>query len=122
MPSFMKGENAMIETVMAFVAGIVDVFNKLLLAAFTCLLIAVGVSAYDLSNYSGLPSADKCAGYQEASLPQKIGLKAFVFSRRWTVTNVGFTRVATSGEGADKVTLVQLPFTGGTWYRDGDTN
>lgn len=82
------------------------------------LCLAAGV---DLSSKAAVPIAANCAGYAEASLPQQLMLKAWVFTAGWTVHDVFVVRVAKTGHpdkaSKEDVMLVQLPFTGGLWYK-----
>lgn len=126
MPSFMKGENAMVETVMNFFENLFGLIRKVLAVGFFLAAVVVCIGAYDISNQEGMPSAAKCAGFKEASLPQQLVLRAYVYAQPWTVKNFFFFRAATSGSferrNQGDVVLIQLPFTGGTWYRGSDTN
>lgn len=48
------------------------------------LCLAAGV---DLSSKAQVPAAANCSGYAEATLPQQLLLKAWVFSTSWTGFN-----------------------------------
>lgn len=87
-------------------------------------LVLVGfclASGVDLSSKAAVPAAANCSGYNEASLPQQVLLKVWVFSSSWTVHDLFLIRLAKTGhpDKAEKgdFMLVQLPFTGGTWYK-----
>jgi len=122
----MKGENAMVETIINLCYNLFSLVRKVIAVGFFFLSIVVCVSAYDISRQEAIPSAAKCSGFNEASLPQQLALRAYVYAQPWTVNNMWVLRVATNGNpqrrNQDDVVLIQLPFTGGTWYRDGDTN
>jgi len=80
--------------------------------------LAAGV---DLSSKPAVPSAANCAGYAEATLPQQVLLKVWVFGSSWTVHDLFLIRLAKTGH-PDKASkedfmLIQLPFTNGTWYK-----
>ena len=82
------------------------------------LCLAAGV---DLSSKAPVPCAANCAGYAEATLPQQVLLKVWVFSSSWTVHDLFLIRLAKTGH-PDKASkedfmLIQLPFTGGLWYK-----
>ena len=86
-----------------------------------CVMIFGGAAAMDLSSKPAVPVAASCSGYAEASLPQQLALKAWVFTRAWTVQDLFVFRIAKTGnpdkaEGGDFI-LIQLPFTGGLWYK-----
>jgi hypothetical protein len=85
-------------------------------------LVALCLAAgFDLSSKPAVPVAANCSGYAEASLTQQLALKAWVFTRAWTVQDLLVFRIAKTGnpdkaEGGDFI-LIQLPFTGGLWYK-----
>lgn len=116
----------MVETVMNFFENLFGLIRKVLAVGFFLAAVVVCIGAYDISNQEGMPSAAKCAGFKEASLPQQLVLRAYVYAQPWTVKNFFFFRAATSGSferrNQGDVVLIQLPFTGGTWYRGSDTN
>ena len=116
----------MVETITSFFDSFFSLVKKTIAVVFFFVAVLVCIGAYDISNQEGVPSAAKCAGFKEASLPQQLVLRAYVYAQPWTVKNFFFFRAATSGsfERRDQgdVVLIQLPFTGGTWYRGSDTN
>jgi hypothetical protein len=116
----------MLESVLSFLTSVVNTINKIVLTVFTVFIIVAGSAAWDLSNQSSTPSAAKCSGYGEATLIQKGLLKIYMTTAPWTVVDLKVVRVASVGDPMSPkqgdLVLVQLPFTGGTWYRNSDTN
>ena len=82
-------------------------FIGLLLVA---LCLAAGV---DLSSKPPTPSASWCAGFDEASLVQQLHLRMWVGVHSWQCQDWFICRTAHT----DGMTLVQVPFTGGLWFR-----
>jgi hypothetical protein len=78
------------------------------------ILVSVCLAAgFDLAAKPARPSASYVAGFDEAGIVQKIQLKAWVFSQKWECFDMFIFRVAKT----EGVTLVQIPFTGGLWYK-----
>ena len=91
---------------------------------FGFLIVIAGLSGiaavHDLSSKRAVPSADKCSGYEDASLPQQLALRAWVFTRPWTVVDLGVVRIASTKhpeEENGEFVLIQVPFTGGLWFK-----
>jgi hypothetical protein len=78
------------------------------------LLIALCLAAgVDLSSKPPTPSASWCAGFDEASLVQQLHLRMWIGVRSWECQDLFVVRVARTAD----MTLVQVPFTGGLWFR-----
>ena len=106
-----------------------NVINSLLAAALTLLetmssiagslLIVVALVAVaatiDISDKSAIPTAATIAGYEEAGMTGKAALRVFVATSGWNSRHYLFFRYANSSK--NELHLVQLPFTGGRWYK-----
>ena len=79
-----------------------------------CAVIALAV--IDISKQYPVPQSEKISGLEKMTSLQRLVFKGLIYTRPWTTSNMLVTRVAKSGSGVDEIYLVQLPFTGGSWY------
>ena len=78
------------------------------------ILVSVCLAAgFDLAAKPATPTASYVAGFSEVGIVQKVQLSAWVFSQKWECFDMFIFRVAKT----DGLTLVQVPFTGGLWYK-----
>ena len=98
MPTFTKGTIPM---------------RYLILAICAVMVFAI----VDISRQYPVPQSEKIAGVEKMTSLQGLVFKGLVYTRTWSTSNMLVARMAKSGvKGVDEICLVQLPFTGGSWY------
>ena len=81
------------------------------------LALVIGAAALDISNKAALPLASSIAGYNEAGVGAKLALNVFVSTSGWNIRQYVIFRVASTSLSGEEIQFVQLPFSGGTWYK-----
>lgn len=106
---------------MEIIRDLVAFVKAAVTAAMVAMVAVVVAATVDLSSKPAVPTAAWCGGFDEASLPQQLFLRAWMSRTKFTVLDIGFVRIAKTGnpekgEPGDFI-LVQVPFTGGRWYK-----
>ena len=81
------------------------------------LALVIGAAAWDISNRASLPLASSIAGYQELGVGDKLLINVFVSTSGWNIKQFVIFRVATTSLSGEEIKFVQVPFSGGTWYK-----
>jgi hypothetical protein len=102
--SLLAGALAIIET-MASVAGSLIIVIAIVAVAATI----------DIANKAAIPTAPLIAGYDEAGMTGRAALQIVAATSGWNSRHYLFFRYANSSK--NELHLVQLPFTGGRWYK-----
>jgi hypothetical protein len=120
MASFIERNNTMRNVINSLLAATLTLLETLASIAGSLIIVialAAVAATIDIANKETIPTAASIAGYDEAGVAGKAALQIVVTASGWNSRHYLFFRYASNGSSQRDLQLVQLPFTGGRWYK-----